>query len=484
MKLEAKVGTLFIVSICIFGTLVLRMEKLSVFGKRSQAVFITEFNQVAGLNIKSNVRVAGVEVGTVTNIVLSGNKAVVTLGLFKKYPIYKDALASLGSIGILGEKYLSLDPGHPASGLLPEGGSIRSKNIVSLDELTETIGDISKDIKNVTASLNETIGNNHGKQQINGIMDNIYKLTGEFRAIINENHKRINSTVTNLEQLSNDLKYGLPNATNQFSELGKSLNEVVMQSRPELQTALANINKLTASLQSTSDNMLSITSKINKGEGTVGRLINDESTINKIHLTADHLNSMLGSIKNIDLNLDLNAMHWNNRQATMGSLGIDIVPSRNHWYNLSLNNTPDGKTSISNTYIDKIAGTVRNTSSKDVTTTNRTFTINAQLAKRVAENIVLTAGVIENSGGGSIEFRTLDDRLRFGLMGYDFNKRVGKRRPRYRITSSYQFYKEGYIQIGIQDIANPELRTFCLGGGLRWKDEDLKKLIGITSLKM
>jgi hypothetical protein len=68
-------------------------------------------------------------------------------------------------------------------------------------------------------------------------------------------------------------------------------------------------------------------------------------------------------------------------------------------------------------------------------------------------------------------------------MGYDFNKRNNKPKPRYRITSSYQFYKEAYVQMGMQDIANPNFRTFYFGGGLRWKDDDLKKLIGISSLK-
>ena len=483
MKLEAKVGTLFIISMFIFGILILRMEKIDVFSRRSQSQFVTHFEQVAGLNVKSAVRVAGIQVGTVTSIDLNGNNARITLGLPKKLAIHRDALASLGSIGILGEKYINLDTGHPTSGMLPEGGVIPSKNSVSLDTLTETIADISKDIKNVTASLNETIGSERGQQQIGKIIDNIYRLTSEFRAIVNENHKNIDSTVTNLRQLSTDLTYGLPKAVDQFNELGKSLNEIAMQNKPELQAIVANMRKLTTDLQGASCNILSITNNVNSGKGTIGRLINDESTIDKINLTADHINSMLGSVKNLDLNLDLSATRWTKRDAITGGISVDILPSHNYWYNFALNNTPDGKINVYNIASDNDNDLTKNSSSTTMMTTRQTFTITAQFAKRLAEHFVLTAGIIENSGGCSIELRTMNDKLRFGLTGYDFNRRNIKPKPRYRITSSYQFYKEGYVQMGIQDFANPKLRTFCLGGGLRWQDEDLKKLVGVASLK-
>jgi phospholipid/cholesterol/gamma-HCH transport system substrate-binding protein len=91
--------------------------------------------------------------------------------------------------------------------------------------------------------------------------------------------------------------------------------------------------------------------------------------------------------------------------------------------------------------------------------------------------------VLFRSGGA--EFRALEDRFRLGALAYDFTKRDDKPKPRYRLTSSFQFWKGLYGQAGVQDIANPELRTFFAGGGVRWKDEDMKKLLGLlgTSVK-
>ena len=112
---------------------------------------------------------------------------------------------------------------------------------------------------------------------------------------------------------------------------------------------------------------------------------------------------------------------------------------------------------------------------------DQTFTVSAQFAKRLYDHFVLTAGMVEGKGGGGAEYRALDDRFRVGFLGYDFTKTAEKPNPRYRATSSYQFRNTPvYVQAGVQDIANAPLRTFFFGGGIRWSDEDLKKLVGLV----
>jgi phospholipid/cholesterol/gamma-HCH transport system substrate-binding protein len=112
-------------------------------------------------------------------------------------------------------------------------------------------------------------------------------------------------------------------------------------------------------------------------------------------------------------------------------------------------------------------------------TTEQVFTATAQFAKRLGP-AVFSAGIVENKGGAGVELRTLEDRLRFGVLAYDFTKQDDKPNPRYRFTSSYQFWKGAYVQAGVQDIANRDLRTLFFGAGLRWKDDDLKKLVGLA----
>lgn len=478
MKLETKVGAFFLAAIAILGVLILRTEKLELFGKKNGRRYAMEFRQVAGLSPQSKVRVAGVSVGTVQEILLEQGRARVVIGLPEDLPIYADASVQLSSIGILGEKYIELNQGSPASGPMPEQGLIPSHEGASLDNLMESLAAISKDVKGITGALNESIGGEQGRQKLDEIVDNIRVLTGEFRAMAQENHGAINATMANAQAMTTELRERLPRLAQQFEDLGKNLNAMVVDTRPEMKGMMTDIRKLAQNFQTTSENIRSITDKINRGEGTIGKLLNDEATVKKINQAVDNVNELMGGLKTMELRLDMGAARWTKRGDTQSGLGIEIAPRKDYWYAIGLNSTPDGKITERTITTTPLPGT--STTVRDVTV-DQTMTVSAQFAKRLGENFVVSAGIVEGKGGGGAEFRAYDDRFRVGALAYDFAKRDDKPKPRYRLTTSYQFWKGMYAQAGVQDIANPELRTFFAGGGVRWKDEDMKKLLGLMS---
>jgi phospholipid/cholesterol/gamma-HCH transport system substrate-binding protein len=484
MKLETKVGLFFTGAVVLLAVLIFRTEKLEIGGKRNQTERITYFDQVAGLNVQSAVRIAGVKVGDVRVIALENGKARIVVGVSNEVPIYADANVSLGSIGILGEKFVDLNPGHSAKGLLPEGIPLPSKAGISLDNLMETMADIGKNVKGITQSLNESLGGEPGRQKLDEIVDNIRVLTAEFRSMAQENHGAINHTMANVEAVSADLRDKLPRLAQQFETLGKNLNGILEENRPELKAAVGDIHRMSQSFQGTADNLRILTDRLNKGEGTIGKLLNDETTVKKINDAVDNVNNLLGGFNKMDFKLDLGAAQWDKRGDSRVGLGLDIVPRSDYWYALGLASGPDGKVSQSTQTITKVDPTTGQLIAVPQTTkfitTDQAFTMSAQFAKRLGPAI-FSAGIVENKGGGGVEIRTLDeDRLRFGLLAYDFTKRDDKPNPRYRFTSSYQFWKGAYIQAGVQDIGNKDLRTLFFGAGLRWTDDNLKKVIGLA----
>jgi len=484
MKLETKVGLFFTGAIALVAVMIFRTEKLKIGGKRNQSERFTIFDQVAGLNLQSAVRIAGVKVGDVRTITLENGKARVVVGISSEVSVYADAAVSLGSIGILGEKFIDLNPGHSVKGPLPEDSPLPSKAGVSLDNLMETLADIGKNVKGVTQSMNESIGGEQGRQKLDEIVDNIRSLTAEFRSMAQENHGAINNTMANVEVISSDLRDKLPKLAQQFESVGKNLNAILEENRPELKGIMGDVRKLSQSFQGTADNLKTLTDRINKGEGTIGKLMNDETTIKKINEAVDNVNGMLGGFNKMDFRLDMGAARWDKRNDSRVGLGLDIIPSPDYWYSLGFASTPDGKLSENTrtvTQLDPITGKpVTTLEMNKFVTTDQSFTVSAQFAKRIG-SAVFSAGIVDGKGGGGFEFRTMDqDRLRFGVLAYDFTKRDDKPNPRYRFTSSYQFWKGAYVQAGVQDIGNKDLRTIFFGGGLRWKDDDLKKMIGLA----
>lgn len=485
MKLETKVGAFFVGALVILAVLIFRTGKYELFGRNHQRTFVTTFPQVAGLAVQGHVRIAGVKVGEVRTIELQDGRARVTFTVQEGIPVSGGASASLSSIGILGEKYIELDPGRPNLGPWPEGTPIPSKTGVSLDNLMETLGAIGQDVKGITSALNASIGGEQGRQKLDEIVDNIRVLTAEFRAMAQENHSAINATLANVEAISEELRERLPRLARQFEALAQNLNGLVDENRPELKGLVADVRKLAQGFQSTSENIRAITDKLNRGEGTIGKLLNDEATVQKINTAVDNVNELLGGLRTMELRLDMGAARWTDRSDSKVSLGVDIVPRKDYWYALELSSTPDGKlkdTTRTLTSLDPLTGLPVSTTEKTRTVfTEQTVTLSAQFMKRLGELFVVHAGLIEGKGGAGAELRFLEDRFRLGALAYDFSKRDDKPNPRVRVTGSWQFMKGLYVQAGGQDLSNKDLRTFFVGGGLRWKDDDLKKLVGLAA---
>lgn len=479
MKLETKVGAFFIGSIAVLGVLILRTKKIELFNDKPTRVFLTTFDNVAGLNKQGHVMIAGVKVGQVVSIEIDKGRALIVFTVDDKVGVYRNASASLNSIGILGEKFIDLNVGDSDKGELAKNAIIPSKNGIGLDKLMQTVATIGEDVKGITYALNKSIGGEDGRAKLDEIMDNLRGITGEFRALAQENHGAINNTMANAEAITSDLRERLPLLAKQFEKLGQSLNSMIEESRPEMKGVMADVRKLAQSFQGTSDNLKSITDRINRGDGTIGKLLTDEATIQKLNSAVDNVNEMLGGMKKMDLRLDMNGSVWTKRDESQVALGLELAPSKDYWYGLGVSSTPDGKVRDSKRKVTNPDGSVVFLDQRSITT-DRTVNFSATFNKRLGQNLVLNAGFIEGSGGAGAELRYFDDRFRMGALAYDFSKRDDKKKPRYRFTTSYQVWKGIYGQAGVQDIANKDYRSFFLGGGIRWRDEDLKKLVGLA----
>ena len=125
-KLELIVGVFVLVGIAALTYLAVKLGKLEVIGGGKNLEIHAEFDSVAGLKDGATVEIAGVQVGQVKKIRLNGDgeRAVVSFSLTPGVKLYGDAIASIKTRGLIGDKYVSLSPGGSQKEL-PSGGKIR-----------------------------------------------------------------------------------------------------------------------------------------------------------------------------------------------------------------------------------------------------------------------------------------------------------------------------------------------------------------------
>ena len=122
-NLEVTVGLFVVLGLCALAYLSVRLGQLQV-GRGNTYDLTAVFPTVAGLREGATVEIAGVQVGRVQDISLADYAAVVTLRLDKQVKLQDDAIASIRTRGLIGEKYVRITPGG-SERLLTAGGHIR-----------------------------------------------------------------------------------------------------------------------------------------------------------------------------------------------------------------------------------------------------------------------------------------------------------------------------------------------------------------------
>ncbi len=219
-SLQLKVGLFVLLGIAVIGLITLFIGQFRLTKGHGYTLY-ADFTNVAGLNVGGSVRIAGVEVGEVKDITLDGDRARVTMSIFPGVAVYHDADVELRAFGALGDKYVLINPGTSATGAMTNGDTI-TKTIAESD-----INDVVKNLSEITATINDVIGNPESKKDLKEIIVNLKDAS------------------SNISSITAKLNGGR-------GTLGKLMNDETVY-----------------------NDVKSMTEKINKGEGTLGKLVKD-----------------------------------------------------------------------------------------------------------------------------------------------------------------------------------------------------------------
>jgi phospholipid/cholesterol/gamma-HCH transport system substrate-binding protein len=133
-NLEITVGFFVLIGLVCLAYLAINLGKLELYGQGYQ--IYASFENASGLKTGSAVEVAGVEVGRVISIQLTPMyQARVKINLQDGLRIHDDAIASIRTKGIIGDKFVKLSPGNSEKLIPPGGKIINTESAIDLEEL-------------------------------------------------------------------------------------------------------------------------------------------------------------------------------------------------------------------------------------------------------------------------------------------------------------------------------------------------------------
>ncbi len=238
-------GLLFLVAL-----LFLIGRNKNMFG--STYVLKSRFSNVQGLVQGNNVRYAGIQVGTVRNIEIIADTIIevsMHIDTDMKSVIKSDALVSIGTDGIVGNKVVNIVSGSGVAMPAQPGSLLMARETSSPEEMLNTLSRSNNDLSEITEEFKTTI-------------------------------KRINSSKALWDVLNSETLY------------------------PDIKSSLENVRKSSAGMERLTMELNSVMQNVKAGEGTVGKLLYDTSLAYSLDQAAQQLNQVVHSADEMVKNFD------------------------------------------------------------------------------------------------------------------------------------------------------------------------------------
>lgn len=520
MKSETIVGLFLLGALAVFLYLSMSIGSFR-FDRDRYHFYKAYFDDTGGLESKDPVKIAGVDVGWVSEIKLpaDGGKAMVIFRVKKDHKLAKNAHAMIRQEGFFGPKYLELDPGDSSTGILLPGSALGAptQTPVSWGELINKFSDIATHFKSVASSLQTALGTREGEENLKLTLrsvaqasDRMAHFSDILERTLEKNETNVNATLADIRDITHSLKDTasktetistniaqdlVPSLVNTSNEVGEQMVPAVTSLSQKAGSAFETIADATTRASDGIRGVGEVVEKINNGKGLLGKLINEEETYNDFRKTLRTFKEYSTKIHALDLIVDMHSENMTRDWDSKGYFEVKLRPTNDYFYVFQI--VADQKGTIKRDVITTkrfdpngnqlvapdFEALYEYPARKDIISRRKNdILFGFQFGKRF-NRLAVRAGVMENTFGVGVDFyvplRTSKFHwiTTFEIFDMKGVLRVDDTRPHMKWLNKVFFGKHGYTAFGIDDICSKGNQNFFIGGGVRFDDRDLKYLL-------
>lgn len=276
-SLETRLGIFFALAL-IAAVVILEVAGTNGLFRRGMPVR-ARFDTVQELKSGDPVKMAGVDVGHVDKIQLTDNKVEVVLSLDKKAAVKTDSKASIKFVGLMGQNYVSLSFGSAGAPAVSANALLETEEQADLNSLMVKLQNVADGVEGLTRNFSG---------------ENFNNLLGPFTDFIKENSPRLSAILGNMQTISGRIAQGEGTVGRLINEDG--LYRSALTTVSNLNTTVADARPLFDELKLTLDQAKGVVSQVNQGQGTIGKLIKDETLYRETTTAMSNLREILEKI--------------------------------------------------------------------------------------------------------------------------------------------------------------------------------------------
>lgn len=286
---EARIGLAVLAAAVIFIAGAMYLRGIDIRSKQYSLIVL--YRNVNGLKDGDVVTVAGFAVGHVESMSMAGRRIAVNLSIQTKVHLPRDSEAILKSETIMGGKFIEISPGADSL-LLQNGDSLSGLYEADLSELTATLAPISSNVLGILENVNSTF-DEPTRKRIQEIVADMARSAARLEEVIRTEGAQAERAFANFAAFSQDL-----------SRFARTLDTLALSQRGNVDTGMTalrnvaqNLDRVSAKLDYTAESLNLVLTRMKNGEGTLGKLIQDEKLYNDLDSLSVNLNLLVKDLR-------------------------------------------------------------------------------------------------------------------------------------------------------------------------------------------
>lgn len=482
---EFKVGLFAIVALMALGYMFFVLSP-ETFQNREYVPYYANLENAAGIVPKTQVKTAGVTVGKVKSVRLEDGKTRVEIEVDRSVKVTEGSKIEIRSVGLLGDKHLEILRPSVDTELLPAGSMIpQSTQGKDLESLISVVSDISVDIKKITGSLAGVIGGDKGQRSVQNILDNIEAISSDFRVTSNVIRRVIGDREQDFGSIVSDVRESL----HDLREASKVVRAIAsMENKDRINNVLAQFDQVMGDVRGSVRNINLIAEKVEKGEGTIGKLINDEETIQDLQGALKDMRRILAPATKLTIDVDARG-EVRRDKTTQYWVNILFRTRPDRYYLVGMSDRRFDSSDRRETVTTGANGEVRTVQTERKQSALR---FDLQIAKRWYW-FAARAGLFQTTGGAAFDAYFFNDNFKLTAEAFDIDttETAIRKNAHFKVWASALFYNHVYAMVGLNDITRIDpttgkprslIESSFFGGGVMYNDEDLRAVFGTVAL--
>ncbi|MBR5914324.1 MAG: MCE family protein [Selenomonadaceae bacterium] len=429
MSAAAKVGAFTIGGIMMLSSAIFTLGNFN-FNSEDDIVFFANFKQVLGLSPQADVKLNGISIGKVEDLIAAGGSVTVVMRVPSDTKIPSNSKVTITSVGIMGEKFVNIIPSTDNGKYVKSGDFIFGVEEVGMNTMFENLNNVMNKVQDLLGAVQNIIGDDNFQKSVSVMSENMKEATDKINGMTSvmeriavNNEGNVNQMVGSMNGILESMNRSMETVEHMMQNIDKFAGDP--QTAEDLKTTLKNISETSQSVADMTESMNKIVSDPQVSEDMKATLHNARSLTERADRMLGKVEGASDKISKVEVTPSVDVLYSGGASNFKTNFNVDIT--------------------FDNTSFDIGAESIGDGTK-----------LNAQVGKKFGTDFGARAGIIAGKPGIGVDAYA-GDKWKFSAEVYDINDATLRLKTQYKVSDSTYILGEWH------DINHRDERAAYLG---------------------